>query len=32
MRDAPRCRKHRGQPGHNCALCRSEQLADQEAT
>jgi hypothetical protein len=29
-RAAPRCRQHRGQPAHNCALCRSEQLADQE--
>jgi hypothetical protein len=26
------CRFHQGQPAHNCALCRSEQLADQEAT
>ena len=23
---APKCRWHRGQPAHNCALCRSEQL------
>jgi hypothetical protein len=23
---APKCRRHRGQPEHNCALCRSEQL------
>jgi hypothetical protein len=29
-RATPRCREHRGQPAHNCALCRSEQLADQE--
>lgn len=26
-RDAPRCPKHRGQPGHNCAICRAERLA-----
>lgn len=26
-RAAPRCTKHRGQPAHNCALCRSEDLA-----
>jgi hypothetical protein len=32
IRDAPRCRKHRGQPAHNCALCRSEQLAAKETT
>jgi hypothetical protein len=31
-RAVPRCRYHRGQPAHNCALCRSEQLADQETT
>lgn len=24
----PRCRTHRGQPAHNCALCRSEQIGD----
>src|SRR6266511_642084 len=29
---APTCRRHRGQPAHNCAPCRSEQLADQEPT
>lgn len=26
-RTAPRCDRHRGQPAHNCALCRAEQLA-----
>lgn len=31
-RNAPKCRSHRGQPADNCALCRSEALADQEAT
>ena len=31
-RAQPRCRQHRGQPAHNCALCRSETLADQEPT
>lgn len=30
-RNAPQCRSHRGQPANNCALCRSEALADQEA-
>lgn len=30
-RNAPKCRSHRGQPADNCALCRSEALADQEA-
>jgi hypothetical protein len=30
-RNAPKCRRHRGQPADNCALCRSEALADQEA-
>lgn len=24
------CRKHRGQPAHNCAICRSERLAARE--
>jgi hypothetical protein len=24
---APKCRLHRGQPAHNCALCRADQLA-----
>lgn len=28
LRESPTCRKHRGQPAHNCALCRSEQLAE----
>ncbi|HET8681272.1 MAG TPA: hypothetical protein VFM54_05290 [Micromonosporaceae bacterium] len=28
---APKCRTHRGQPAHNCALCRSEQLTPQES-
>jgi hypothetical protein len=31
-RNAEKCRSHRGQPADNCALCRSEALADQEAT
>lgn len=26
-RDAPQCRTHRGQPAHNCAGCRADQLA-----
>jgi hypothetical protein len=26
------CRKHRGQPVHNCAICRSEELAASEET
>jgi hypothetical protein len=26
LTDAPRCRQHPGQPAHNCALCRSEQI------
>lgn len=30
-RNAPKCRLHRGQPADNCALCRSEALAEQEA-
>ena len=30
-RNAPKCRDHRGQPADNCALCRSEALAAQEA-
>lgn len=25
-RNAPKCRRHRGQPADNCALCRSEDL------
>lgn len=29
-RNAPKCRSHRGQPADNCALCRSEALAEQE--
>jgi hypothetical protein len=29
-RTGPKCRSHRGQPADNCALCRSEALADQE--
>jgi hypothetical protein len=27
-RTAPKCRRHRGQPAHNCALCRAEELAE----
>lgn len=27
-RNAPKCRSHRGQPADNCALCRSEALAE----
>lgn len=27
---APKCRRHRGQPADNCALCRSERLAPPE--
>lgn len=30
-RNAPPCRTHRGQPAHNCALCRADQLAAEEA-
>lgn len=30
LRKAPKCRRHRGQLADNCALCRSEDLADQE--
>lgn len=30
LRNAPKCRSHRGQLADNCALCRSEALADQE--
>lgn len=30
-RNAPKCRSHRGQPADNCALCRSEALAAEEA-
>jgi hypothetical protein len=26
IREAPKCRVHRGQPAHNCALCRAEEL------
>ena len=26
---APKCRQHRGQPAHNCALCRADQLAEE---
>jgi len=29
-RNAPKCRSHRGQPADNCALCRSEALAESE--
>jgi hypothetical protein len=29
-RNAPKCRRHRGQPASNCALCRSEELAEAE--
>lgn len=32
LRKAPKCRTHRGQLAHNCALCRSESLADQETS
>jgi general stress protein YciG len=28
---APKCRRHRGQPADNCALCRSERLAPGDA-
>lgn len=28
-RNAPKCRSHRGQPADNCALCRSERLAEE---
>lgn len=28
-RNAPKCRSHRGQPADNCALCRSEALAEE---
>lgn len=28
---APKCRRHRGQPADNCALCRSEELAPEDA-
>jgi hypothetical protein len=28
---APKCRRHRGQPADNCALCRSEALAPEDA-
>lgn len=30
VRNAPRCRNHRGQPAHNCGPCRSEALVAQE--
>lgn len=30
LRTAPKCRRHRGQLANNCALCRSEALADEE--
>jgi hypothetical protein len=30
-RNAPKCRSHRGQPADNCAVCRSEALAAEEA-
>lgn len=30
-RTGAKCRQHRGQPAGNCALCRSEALADKEA-
>lgn len=29
-RNAPKCRHHRGEPAHNCGLCRSEALAREE--
>jgi hypothetical protein len=29
-RTSPQCRTHRGQPAHNCALCRADQLAAEE--
>lgn len=28
-RHAPRCHTHRGEPAHNCALCRADQLAEE---
>jgi hypothetical protein len=28
----PQCPHHQGQPAHNCAICRSEQLAERKAT
>jgi hypothetical protein len=31
-RNSPKCRDHRGQPADNCALCRSEALAAEEAS
>jgi hypothetical protein len=31
-RNGPKCRHHRGQPADNCALCRSEALAAEEAS
>ncbi|BCJ45337.1 hypothetical protein GCM10010168_86060 [Actinoplanes ianthinogenes] len=30
-RTAPKCWRHRGQPADNCGLCRSEQLAEEDA-
>lgn len=29
LRKAPKCRRHRGQLANNCALCRSERLAEE---
>jgi hypothetical protein len=29
IRNAPKCRRHRGQLANNCALCRSERLAEE---
>ena len=29
IRNAPKCRRHRGQLADNCALCRSERLAEE---
>lgn len=27
LREAPKCRQHRGQLAHNCSMCRADQLA-----
>lgn len=27
LANAPKCRRHRGQPAHNCGICRAERLA-----
>lgn len=32
IRNAPKCRRHRGQLAANCALCRAERLAPEETT